>query len=171
LEEDARAERDEIERRKKDAYDRWVRKGILVTQPDETTCVVTLCAPDDAATRTWEEAVGNRWAEPTTLARPQPALPHVVIRLPSFTLSKRRNVDVDVTRDAEEETDAARPGTESEDGRDGDGRDEDDDGGENGDDSSSSPASRQDSGRSWTSDRSGSSEASGSGTRRDDESE
>ena len=138
--------------------------------------MVTLCAPDDDATRTWEEAVGKHWAEPTTLPRPQPALPHVVIRLPSF---KERNVDM--TRDAEEETDAARHGTESErreDGRDGDGDadgdavdDVDDDGNGNGDGSGSFPASRQDSGRSWTSDRSGSSGASGSGTRRGDASE
>ena len=153
-----------------------MRKGVLVTQPDETTCVVTLCAPDDDATRTWEEAVGKHWAEPTTLPRPQPALPHVVIRVPSFKLSKRRNVDM--TRDAEEETDAARPGTESErreGGRDGDG-DEDGDAVDeeicrNGDGSGSFPPSRQDSGRSWTSGRSGSSEASGSGTRREDECE
>ena len=37
LEEAARAERNEIERQK-DAYDRWVLKGVLVTQPDDTTC-------------------------------------------------------------------------------------------------------------------------------------
>ena len=173
LEEAARAERDEIERQKKDAYDRWVLKGVLVTQPDDTTRVVTVCAPDKDAPRAWEEAVGNEWAEPTTLARPQPALPHVVIRLPSF---KRRS-NVDLNRVAEEETNAARSATEveREDARrglgDGDGGDGGD--GDGGDDSDSSPGSvvfRQDSLRSWTSDRSGSSEASGSGTRRGDES-
>ena len=162
LEEAARAERDEIERQKKDAYDRWVLKGVLVTQPDDTTCVVTVCAPDKDAPRAWEEAVGNEWAEPTSFARPQPALPHVVIRLPSF---KRRS-NVDLNRVAEEETNAARSATEveREDARRGLG-----DGG-GGDDSDSSPGSvvfRQDSLRSWTSDRSGSSEASGSGTRRE----
>ena len=57
----------------------------------------------------WEEAVKTR-AEPTTFARPRSALPHVVIRLPSF---KRRS-NVDLTRVAEEETNAARSATEVE---------------------------------------------------------
>ena len=179
LEEAARAERNEIERQKKDAYDRWVLKGVLVTQPDDTTCVVTVCAPDKDAPRAWEEAVGKRAGgadnapEAPTRASARGHTVTIVQETFERRLEPRRGRGDARRRDPRRRWnaartrggDSARTATRGTTWDGGNGR------GRFGFVSRPSVVFRQHSLRSWTSDRSGSSEASGSGTRRGNESD